>query len=381
VYAIARFAAFVCLGVVVSGCGSRKNASDPIIQFTEVPRASEGGPNSVELIEGRVIGSRPGQQIVLFAHWGPWWVQPLKDNPFTTIQDDSTWKNSIHLGLEYAALVVERGYQPPAVTDVLPGRGNGVVALATVKGRPPLWQTWWFVVINGSALVLAALAFIQFRIREMSRQMNVRLEERLAERTRIAGELHDGVLQQITSLSLVLGAAKQQVPPDSEVRLKITDVQRKLMQVGADIRQLSHELHPAVLQNGGLPAALSSYCEEFSKARGIPVCCETDPTVRDLSEGSALSLYRIAQEALGNVAKHAKAKHVRVRLTRSKGLVRLSVSDDGVGCVSDQAVDSGGLGLVNMRERVRQLNGSFNIQGELGRGSTVTAEVPFRPTS
>jgi signal transduction histidine kinase len=106
-----------------------------------------------------------------------------------------------------------------------------------------------------------------------------------------------------------------------------------------------------------------------------------DGTAKELSRGAALVLYRIAQEALGNVAKHARAKHVQVRLTRWNGRVRLTVSDDGVGCAPNQAGESGGLGLVNMRERVRQLNGTFAFQSEPGRGTTVTAEVPFRPAS
>jgi PAS domain S-box-containing protein len=199
------------------------------------------------------------------------------------------------------------------------------------------------------------------------------------ERTRIAGELHDGVLQQLTSVTLMLGAVKCEIPQDSEAIQEIQKLQKQLMQVGTDIRQLSHELHPEVLKGAGLPEALAGYCEEFSKTRGIPVTCDTDATAKELSRGAALVLYRIAQEALGNVAKHAEAKHVQVRLTRSNGRVRLSVSDDGIGFSPEGAGKAGGLGLVNMRERVRQLNGTLELQSEPGCGTTVTAEVPFRP--
>jgi two-component system NarL family sensor kinase len=122
---------------------------------------------------------------------------------------------------------------------------------------------------------------------------------------------------------------------------------------------LSHQLHPVLLQEAGLPSALSSYCEEFDKLRGIPVSCETDESVADLSAAFALCLYRIAQEALGNVAKHSRAKHVEVRLSRSNGNVCLSVSDDGAGFSLDGR--SGGLGLIFMRERVYQLNGTFEF--------------------
>ena len=198
---------------------------------------------------------------------------------------------------------------------------------------------------------------------------------------RISGELHDGVLQQITSLTLRLGKVKRQEPPDSEAKTTIGGLQEQLIKIGTDIRHLSHELHPALLQEAGLPAALSSYCEEFSKVRGLPVSCEADESVEQLSPGAALCLYRIAQEALGNAAKYSEAKKVEVRLTRSNGTVFLSVSDNGVGCTPDELRRSGGLGVINMRERVLQLYGKFEFDSAPGCGTTVKVEVPFRPAS
>jgi signal transduction histidine kinase len=113
--------------------------------------------------------------------------------------------------------------------------------------------------------------------------------------------------------------------------------------------------------------------------RGISVSCEMDESVDELSRGAALCIYRIAQEALGNVAKHANAKHVQVRLKRSDGNVSLTVADDGMGFVPN--APSGGLGLINMRERARQLNGTFEFDGKPGTGTTIRVTVPFRPTS
>ena len=217
------------------------------------------------------------------------------------------------------------------------------------------------------------------RMRQAVNEQTIKTQE--AERMRIAGELHDGVLQQITSLTLRLGKVKRQVPPDSEATATVSGLQQQLIKIGTDIRHLSHELHPALLQEAGLPVALCAYCEEFGKVRDIPVSCETDESVRELSPGAALCLYRIAQEALGNAAKHAEATKVEVRLTRSDGRVHLSVSDDGVGCDSSKAGKSGGLGLINMRERVLQLDGTFEFDSEPGRGTSVRVTVPFRSAS
>lgn len=251
---------------------------------------------------------------------------------------------------------------------------------------PAYYQTSWFRALCVAAFM--ALLWWIYRIRvgvlEQHRGEITALNDRLMEvleeeRARIAGELHDGVLQKLTFLSLSLGAAKRQVPPDSEAKEKIADVQKKLIEVGTEVRQLSHELHPPVLQESGLPEALSAYCDEFAKAHGIPVSCEADKTVRDLSPGAALCIYRIAQEALGNAGKHSKANKVKVRLTRTDSRVCLSVSDDGVGFASNRPAESGGLGLINMRERVRQLHGTLELESEPGCGTTIRAEVPFRP--
>jgi len=131
-----RRAALVAVCLLMCGCSRWQGKPQPSIEFSKVPRAEEGGPDKIERIEGRVAGARPGQQIVLFAWSGRWWVQPLADQPFTKIQSDSRWSNSTHLGTEYAALLVEPGYRPPVNMDTLPGKGGGVVAVASVKGQP-----------------------------------------------------------------------------------------------------------------------------------------------------------------------------------------------------------------------------------------------------
>jgi PAS domain S-box-containing protein len=112
-----------------------------------------------------VIRARPGERIVLFAHWGPWWVQPLVDQPFTAIEPDSKWRNSTHFGTEYAALLVDPDYRPPAKTDSLPSTGHGVVSVAVVNGRPEFWQTWWFLL--AAALTSAAVVAAYFLQRIM----------------------------------------------------------------------------------------------------------------------------------------------------------------------------------------------------------------------
>ena len=133
---------------VATGCRARTDSTDPVIEFTVVPPADNGGPEKVAPVAGRVRGASANQRIVLFARSSGWWVQPYRSQPFTAIQSDSTWKNTIHLGTEYAALLVAPDYRPPATTESLPPRGGAIFAVAITKGSgswvPPPPKTLTF---------------------------------------------------------------------------------------------------------------------------------------------------------------------------------------------------------------------------------------------
>jgi len=123
--------AFVCLLAI----GCRSEPVPPSVEFTTIPKADAGGPGGLAPVEGRVTGARPTQRIVLFARSDQgWWVQPFRSRPFTEIAADSTWKSAIHLGQEYAALLVDADYRPPATAETLPELGGGIVAVVRAPG-------------------------------------------------------------------------------------------------------------------------------------------------------------------------------------------------------------------------------------------------------
>ena len=250
---------------------------------------------------------------------------------------------------------------------------------------PAYYQTGWFMALIAGVLLTAVWTAHRVRLRIVERNQRdmSALNERLMkaqeqERVRIAGELHDGVMQEMLAATMMLGSAKRRTPDDPEAQGAIDKVQQKLIRMGTDLRQLSHELHPPALQEAGLPKAVQDYCEEFSTASGIPVSCYTDPGVDDLSRGTSLALFRILQEALGNAAKHSQAKRITVRLSRDGGMVSLVIADNGVGFDRSQLGPSRGLGLITIRERAAQLNGRFEVDAAPGRGTTITVVIPFR---
>jgi hypothetical protein len=130
---------------VLTGCHSSSKSSAPALAFSKVPAAEQESPYKTDIterdyktdmVEGRVTGARPGQRIVLYAMTdGRWGVCRQSGQPFTNIEPDGRWKASVHLGLQYAALLVDSTYNPPEQTELLPIVGNGVVALAVVSGE------------------------------------------------------------------------------------------------------------------------------------------------------------------------------------------------------------------------------------------------------
>jgi hypothetical protein len=130
---LARLSAFAGL-VCLLACRSLQVPAQPAIEFTTLPAAAEGDGNVFVNIAGRVTGARAGQQIVVFSRAGMWWVQPLADKPFTKVQPDFSWKNTIHPGSAYAALLVDPGYIPPSTARLLPQTGGAVRAVAVAEG-------------------------------------------------------------------------------------------------------------------------------------------------------------------------------------------------------------------------------------------------------
>lgn len=129
---------FLLFSLLLCACHSQQSASAPSIEFSKIPPAAQGGRERVDTISGRVVGARAGQQIVIYAKSGPWWVQPWPDQPFIPIQGDSSWTTTTHLGYEYAALLVDPGFHPAPTMDEAPTPGGAVVLVNIVKGEGTL---------------------------------------------------------------------------------------------------------------------------------------------------------------------------------------------------------------------------------------------------
>ncbi len=194
-----------------------------------------------------------------------------------------------------------------------------------------------------------------------------------AERRRVARELHDEVGQLLTSVVLQLeGASRMALPP---LRDNLVEAQETAREGVEAVREIARGLRPPALDEFGLRAALVALAEGFMERTGLAVRHEIAGRLPALDGDAELAVYRVAQEALTNAARHASASIVELSLAQSNGAIRLSVCDDGAG-ISAARLHNGGGGLAGMRERALLIGGSLHIGLRQEGGTEVVLEVP-----
>jgi PAS domain S-box-containing protein len=212
------------------------------------------------------------------------------------------------------------------------------------------------------------------------RELNGRLiHAQEEERARIAGELHDDINQRLALLANGFHELEQNPAgrDKSHWSKQVRDLEQLTIEIASDLQHLSHRLHPSKLYYLGLGSAVRDLCQEFAKQHKIEVECIVHNVPQHLGENVSLSLFRTAQESLHNAAKHSRARHIKVELTGEATLVRLRISDDGIGFDSNRTRNSQGLGLVSMRERLRLAGGNFSIWSRPSLGTQVEGTVPI----
>jgi signal transduction histidine kinase len=212
-------------------------------------------------------------------------------------------------------------------------------------------------------------------LRELAGRLIYAQEE---ERSRIARELHDDLAQRLAVFAIDVGRLEQQLmDPPAPFREELHEMKNGIVRISQDIHSLSRQLHPSILDDLGLIKAVESECTSFSRREGIEVVFNHENIPRDIPKDVSLSLYRIIQEGLRNISKHACAEHISVSL---KGLghdVLLSVQDDGIGFDSAEVREKPGLGFSSMRERARLIHGEFSIKSQPEKGTLITVRVPL----
>ena len=220
---------------------------------------------------------------------------------------------------------------------------------------------------------------LQDQLRQLSRQILSAQEE---ERKHISRELHDVIAQTLTGINLRLATLKKDAAVNTRGLERNIALTQRLVAKSVDIVQrFARELRPALLDELGLIPALHAFAKAFSKRTGILVHLKSYSGVEQLTIAKRTVLFRVAQEALTNVSRHANAGRVEVTIRKLRDGARLEIWDDGKSFQVERTLHTNGgkrLGLLGMRERVEMIGGKFEIQSAPGKGTVITAQIPQR---
>jgi PAS domain S-box-containing protein len=216
------------------------------------------------------------------------------------------------------------------------------------------------------------------RASEVSTQMQAAREN---EQKRIARELHDDLGQQLTALKMSVALLEGRLRSDDAPAARIGETHELKSQIdamAASLRRIASDLRPPMLDDLGLSPALEWLAEDFTRRYGVHATAQVSPNADDINEFAATTIFRIVQEALTNVARHAQARNVAIDVMRTEGGCTVSIVDDGIGVPSDALPKPSSFGLLGMRERVRQLEGSIAFQSAQGAGFRIAIVLPER---
>jgi PAS domain S-box-containing protein len=200
------------------------------------------------------------------------------------------------------------------------------------------------------------------------------------EKSRVARELHDELAQSLTALKMdAIWTRNNLGDANPAVRAKLEEMLGMLDASVAATRRIAADLRPLVLDDLGLVPAIEWLVQNFTQRTGVACALEADEDL-ELQEPYATAVFRIVQESLTNVAKHAQARQVKVAVVRTASEIRLSVTDDGLGFDTSAGRKPASLGLAGLRERAQLVQGAFSVRSEPGRGTTVEALIPVPPT-
>ncbi len=249
------------------------------------------------------------------------------------------------------------------------------IGLSPIEVEDGTWMLRSIVDITERERANLALRESRRELRALAgRLMNAQEEER----RRISRQLHDDLSQKLALLafdtsSLLLSSAHTR----EELNEGLRGVHARILELSQEVRQIAHQLHPSILEDLGLAAALHELCEEFSAREGIKAECIQEKIPEHIPKETASCLYGVTQEALHNVMKHAQATQVWITVEGSSDGIRLSVHDNGAGFNQTAAPVRHGLGIISMKERVRLVQGELSIHSQPGDGTTVSVFVPL----
>ncbi|HEV7684291.1 MAG TPA: two-component regulator propeller domain-containing protein [Pyrinomonadaceae bacterium] len=288
---------------------------------------------------------------------------------------DKDWIDSGARRIAYYTNLRPGNYNFRVIASNNDGVWNETGAAVGLYLKPFFYQTYWFYAV--CVLALAVMGTLLYRLRV--RGMQKRFGAVLAERTRMAREIHDNLAQEMSGISVQLEVVARTMPAGAEAATTHLDRARKQVRHGiAEARRYVWDLRSPALENNDLRSALSETARRLTSETSVQARVEVNGIFRPLPALVEDNLLRIGQEAMNNAVKHAGAQQISVNLIFAARRVQLSVRDDGRGFDKQWAANgkTGHFGLIGMRERAEQIGGTFSVNSAPGSGTEVIADVP-----
>jgi signal transduction histidine kinase len=338
--------------------------------------SADGGPLDL----GRPIQIPSGRQRISFSFQGLSLATPDRVRCRYMLDGfDHGWSDPTTAGDAVYTNLGPGSYRFRVIASNSDGAWNSTEGMVGFQIAPAFWQTLWFRLSGLLAFGLTVLAFYRLRLHQLTRQLNVRFEERLAERTLIAQELHDTLLQGFLSASMQLDVAVDQLPVDSPVRSRLGTVLELMRQVIEEGRSALRGLRSSHRSDSlDLGQAFSRIQQDVGGAEGTGFRVIVDGPTRPLHPLVRDEVYRIGREAVVNAFRHARAKNLEVDVAYMANHLRILVRDDGCGIDAEvlQSGRDGHFGLSGMRERAERIGARLRMWSRSGTGTEVELFVP-----
>jgi signal transduction histidine kinase len=258
------------------------------------------------------------------------------------------------------------------------GLWNGSEAAVGFEVEPTIWQTWWFRLTFVSCVGLAALSLYRLRMRQVTRLLSIRFEERLAERARIARDLHDTLLQGVLGTYMQLHVAVDQLPNESPSRPAMNRILQLMEGVVEEGRIAVQGLRPPLAGSQDLEQAFSKIQHEFAVIDKVDFRIIVEGRPRPLNPVLRDEVYKIGREALVNAFRHSRAKSIEVELDYGLRFFRCLVRDNGRGIDANvlRSGREGHWGLPGMRERAEKIEAQLHVRSSSSAGTEVELSIP-----
>jgi ligand-binding sensor domain-containing protein/signal transduction histidine kinase len=291
---------------------------------------------------------------------------------------DQDWSDDVALRQVVYTNLGPGSYRFRIVASNGMGLWNGPETAVNFVVEPAFWQIWWFRVVCVAIFLLIVLLIYRLRLSQLTQRLNVRFQDRLAERTLIAQELHDTLLQGVLSASMQLDVVEDQTPHDSPTKPMLRRVLQLMGQVTEEGRGALRGLRAPTNNSFSLETALSHIREEIAIDEKAAYRVVAQGAARPLSPMIRDEVYRIAREAVINAFLHAQSNNIEVEVEYANRFLRVLVRDDGCG-MDPQVLDTGReghWGLPGMRERSENIGGSLKLRSRIGAGTEVEITIP-----